>query len=250
MVLSRCTQGFMDTQALSYQFVTTHWSQVFLAANNHLPDSASALDTLCRAYWPPLYCYLRRAGHSSHEAEDLTQAFFARLLERNSLGIADPERGRFRNFLLTALKNFVVNEWRSQNSQKQGGEFHILSLDVQKGEGFYVVEPGHHLTPEVLFDKQWALNLIERVVERLRTEYAADGKSDLFEDLKMFLAAKKGPPHAELARKYGIPANTIGVAIHRLRQRYAVLLRQEIATTVTDRSEIDAEIRHLIAALG
>ena len=213
-------------------FVTTHWSQVLLAADHHLPNSAQALEKLCQAYWPPLYCYLRRDGRSSHEAEDLTQAFFAQFLERNSFAAAAPERGRFRNFLLTALKNFVVNEWRSQHAQKRGGHLQILSLDAETTEGYYVAEPGDHLTPEVLFDKRWALAVIEKVMDRLRTEYATTGKSDLFEDLKTFLAAKKATPHADLAIKHGITASAISVAIHRLRQRYAELLREEIAATV------------------
>jgi RNA polymerase sigma-70 factor (ECF subfamily) len=231
-------------------FVTTHWSQVLLAGDYDSPDSAQALEKLCRAYWSPLYCYLRRDGRSSHEAEDLTQAFFARLLERNSLAAAAPERGRFRNFLLTALKNFVVNEWRSQHAQKRGGQFQIVSLDAQAIEGHYVSEPGDHVTPEVLFDKQWALTVLERVMGRLRAEYATVGKAALFEDLKTFLAAKKATPHADLATKHGITAGAIGVTIHRLRQRYAELLREEIAATLKDPSEIDDEIRHLIAALG
>ena len=231
-------------------FVTTHWSQVLLAADHHSPDSAPALEKLCRAYWSPLYYYLRRDGRSSHEAEDLTQAFFARLLERNSFAAATPERGRFRSFLLTALKNFVVNEWRSRHAEKRGGHLQILSLDAQTTEGYYVADPGAHLKPEVLFDKQWALTVIERVLDRLRSEYAAIGKADLFEDLKYFLAAKKGTPHADLAAKHGITASAIGVAIHRLRQQYAQLLREEIAATVNDPSEIDDEIRYLISALG
>ena len=231
-------------------FVTTHWSQVLLAADHHLPNSAQALEKLCRTYWPPLYCYLRREGRSSHEAEDLTQAFFARLLERNSLATAASERGRFRNFLLTALKNFVVNEWRSQHAQKRGGHLQILSLDAQTGEGHYVADPGDHLKPELLFDKQWALAVIERVMDRLQGEYATAGKADLFEDLKSFLAAKKATPHADLAVKHGITPSAIGVMIHRLRQRYAQLLREEIAATVNAPSEIDDEIRYLIAALG
>jgi RNA polymerase sigma factor (sigma-70 family) len=231
-------------------FVTTHWSQVLLAVDHHLPNSAQALEDLCRTYWPPLYCYLRRDGRSSHEAEDLTQAFFARLLERNTLAAAASERGRFRNFLLTALKNFVVNEWRSQQAQKRGGHLQILSLDAQTSEGQYVAEPGDHLTPEVLFDKRWALTVLERVMDRLRAEYATVGKAALFEDLKTFLVTKKATPHADLAIKHGITASAISVTIHRLRQRYAELLREEIAATVNDPSEIDDEIRYLIAALG
>jgi RNA polymerase sigma factor (sigma-70 family) len=231
-------------------FVTTHWSQVLLAADHHLPNSAQALEKLCQSYWPPLYSYLRRSGRNSHEAEDLTQAFFARLLERNGLAVAAPERGRFRSFLLTALKNFVVNEWRAENAKKRGGDVQILSLDAQTSEGHYMNEPGDHLKPEVLFDKLWALTVIERVMDRLRSEYAAVGKGPLFEELKSFLAAKKGTPHGELAQKHGIPVSTVGVIIHRLRQRYGALLREEIATTVTDPSEIDDEIRYLIAALG
>ena len=231
-------------------FVTTHWSQVLLASDQRLPNSAQALERLCRTYWPPLYCYLRRNGKSSHEAEDLTQGFFAWVLERNSLAIAAPERGRFRSFLLTALKNFVVNEWRAEHAQKRGGGLQILSLDVQTSEGQYVADPGNHLTPEVVFDKRWAIAVIEKVMERLRTEYATAGKRDLFEDLKNFLTAKKGTPHADLAIKHGITASAISVAIHRLRQRYGELLREEIAATVNDPSEIDDEIRYLIAALG
>lgn len=240
-----------ETGSQSHQaFVTTHWTQVLLAADYHSPDSAQALEKLCQSYWPPLYCYLRRDGRSSHEAEDLTQAFFARLLERNTLAMANPERGRFRNFLLTALKNFVVNEWRSEHTQKKGGQFQILSLDAQTAENHYVAEPGDHLTPEVLYDKQWALTVVERVMDRLRAEYTTIGKADLFEDLKPFLAAKKATPHAELAKKHGIPVSTIGVIIYRLRERYGELLREKIAAIVNEPSEIDDEIRYLIAALG
>jgi RNA polymerase sigma-70 factor (ECF subfamily) len=242
--------GQHDIKPTCERFVTTHWSQVVLAANYHSPDSAQALEKLCRAYWPPLYCYLRRGGRSPHEAEDLTQGFFAQLFERNSLAAASADRGRFRNFLLTALKNFVVNEWRSQHTQKKGGQFQILSLDAQTNEGLYVAEPGDHLTPEVLYDKHWALTVIERVMDRLRGEYTAIGKNGLFEDLKYFLVAKKGTPHAELAQKHGFPVSTIGVIIHRLRDRYGELLREEIASTVSDPAEIDGEIRYLISALG
>jgi RNA polymerase sigma-70 factor (ECF subfamily) len=231
-------------------FKSTHWSQVLRAGNGQSPESHAALEELCRAYWPPLYFYLRRDGRTPYEAEDLTQGFFARLLERNDLARADPQRGRFRSFLLIALKHFVINEWRHEHARKRGGDFRIVSLDEQTPEGRYLAQPADNVTPDVLFNKQWALTVLAQVMERLRQEYADSGKAELFDELKSFLAEKEGTPHAEIAAKYGMSQSGIGVAIHRLRHRYAALLREEIAQTVNDPAEIDDEIRHLIAALG
>ncbi len=232
------------------RFNTTHWSVVFSAADRESPKAEQALEKLCHAYWYPLYAFVRRSGHSPHEAEDLTQGFFERLLSRNFLASARPESGRFRSFLLAALKNYIINEWQASRAQKRGGKRQFISLDEQSAEGRYQIEPADHLTPEHLFDRRWALTVMQRVMERLQAEYAAAGKTALFDELKGFLAEKQPTPHAEIAAKHGISANAVCVAIHRLRHRYAGLLREEISHTVKDPADVDDEIRHLIAALG
>jgi len=239
-----------DQSLLSIAFQNTRWSQVLHAGNPQSPESHEALEKLCQAYWPPLYCYLRRSGHKPHEAEDLTQAFFADILARRTLAKAAPERGRFRSFLITALKHFVINEWRHQHTQKRGGEFKLVSIDEQNSEGQYLAEPADKLTPELLFDKRWALTVLDQVMARLRQEYIESGKRELFEDLSSFLLEKHGLPHAGIGAKYGLTQSAVGVAIFRLRRRYAALLREQITHTIDNPADLDDEIRHLIAALG
>jgi len=231
-------------------FLTTHWSVVRSAANPDSPQAAAALDKLCRAYWYPLYAFVRRQGRDPDEAKDLTQEFFARLLERNDLAAATPERGRFRSFLLGVLKHLLANDWRERNAIKRGGGKIIFSLDDEDAENRYRLEPVDHATPEVLFERRWALTILGRVIERLHAEYASDGKAALFEDLKPFLSEKQPSPHADIAARHGVTANAVSVAIYRLRQRYGELVREEIAQTVKDPREVDDELRYLITALA
>jgi RNA polymerase sigma-70 factor (ECF subfamily) len=208
------------------------------------------LEKLCRAYWYPLYAYVRRDGHSTHKAEDLTQAFFERLLDKNFLANVRPEHGRFRAFLLTALKHFIVNEWHAGQAQKRGGGCRIVSFDDPNSELRYEVESADHLTPELLFHKRWALTVVQRVMAKLEAEFRDEKKADLFDDLKGFLVEKKATSHAKIAARHDISVNSVGVTICRLRKRYAELLREEIAETVKDPAEINDEIRFLIKALG
>jgi RNA polymerase sigma-70 factor (ECF subfamily) len=231
-------------------FVTTHWSVVLSAAQVDTPAATDALDKLCRAYRYPLYAFVRRQGRDHHEAEDLTQEFFARLLEKNGLSAASPERGRFRSFLLGAMKHFLANDWRERQAQKRGGGQVILSLDGAVSEERYRLEPADPMTPEVLFERRWALTILERVKERLCAEYIAVDKAALFDELKEFLSEKQPTPHADIAARHGMNPGAVGVAIHRLRQRYGELVREEIALTVGGPEEVDEEVRHLIAALG
>ena len=232
------------------QFTTTHWTVVMAAADPDSPHARAALEKLCRAYWYPLYAYVRRDGHNPHKAEDLTQAFWERLLDKNFLAGVCREQGRFRSFLLTALKHFIVNDWRASQAQKRGGGCKIVSFDEPKSELRYQVESADHLTPELLYHKRWALTVIERVMARLEAEFREAEKSDLFEEIKGFLAEKKATPHAAIAKRHGISVSAVGVAIFRLRKRYKELLRDEIAQTVKNPSEIEDEIRFLITALS
>jgi RNA polymerase sigma-70 factor (ECF subfamily) len=231
-------------------FATTHWSLVLSASRLDSPDASKALGQLCRAYWYPLYAFVRRQGHDTHAAEDVTQEFFARLLEKNDLATASPERGRFRSFLLGALKHFLANDWRERRTQKRGGGQFIFSIDAADPEDRYRLEPADHATPEVMFERRWALTVLNRVIERLRAEFIDAGKADLFDELNAFLSEKQPAAHAVIAARHGVSVSAVGVAIHRMRQRYGELLREEIAQTVSCPEEVDDEVRHLIAAVG
>ena len=209
----------------------------------------AALETLCRAYWGPLYWYVRGRGHSQHEAEDLTQAFFARLLERNDIAKASRERGRFRSFLLSSLQNFMMSDLRWRFAQKRGGAFQITSLDLKEEEENYEAQAPDGETPEMVFDKRWALTVVERVTRQLEKEYAANEKSELLAELKPFLTDNKAAARAEIAKRHGITASTVDVAIYRLRKRFKALLRQEIAETVSP-DQVEDELGYLITVLG
>ncbi len=232
-------------------FTTTHWSAV-LALNQ--PDSTQARDALarlCQTYWYPLYAFVRRRGYSAPDAQDLTQAFFAQLLERRSLASASPERGRFRCFILTAMKHFLASEWKQGMAQKRGGRCQVLSLDWAAVQQRFALEPATYASPDKLFEKQWALTLLSHVLERLEREYHADGKADLFTALKQtLLGVRETQPYAELALKLGISETAVKVTVHRLRKRYRELIRDEIANTVRDRSDVDAEMRYLFQVLA
>ena len=232
-------------------FATTHWSVVLKAGQTSAPGAPEALDKLCRAYWYPLYAFIRRQAHDPHDAQDLTQEFFAWLLESKHLRVADPERGKFRSFLLVRLKHFLSDERKKANAQKRGGGQPLLSLDARLAEDRYRLEPTTELTPEVIFDRRWALTVMEQTVARLRAEYVAADRTELFEELKHFqLDEEAGRSYAEVATRLSLSESAVKSAIFRLRQRHRDLLREEIAHTVATPAEIDDEIRYLVSVMG
>jgi RNA polymerase sigma-70 factor (ECF subfamily) len=231
-------------------FATTHWSVVLTAVSGDSGGGPAALARLCQSYWYPLYAHARRRGCSPHDAQDLTQEFFAQLLGRKSFATADPSRGRFRSFLLTAMNNFLVSEWKKARAQKRGGGETLLSLDLAAAEQRFDLEPAGRDAPDKAFDKQWALSLLEEVLNRLEKEYRRDGKGELFAALKQTLmGASASQPYAQLAANLGLGEGAVKVAVHRLRKRYRELIRAEIANTVASPDEVNDEMRHLLATL-
>ena len=223
---------------------------VLAAGQRSSPDSEQALASLCQVYWYPLYAFVRRQGHQPAEAQDLTQEFFSRLLEKEYLQAADQQRGRFRSFLLTVLKRFLANHRQRAAAQKRGGGAVVLSLDFDTAERRLRLDPSHECTPQVIFERQWALTLLDRVLERLGEDYIEHGKGELFERLKRFLQGDDGAEtYREIAAQLGMSEGSIKVAVHRLRQRYGRLLRHEIAQTVGGEEEVDDELGHLLAAI-
>jgi len=227
-------------------FRTTHWSLVLRAGRGDSPEAAEALERLCRTYWYPLYVYVRRQGHGPHDAQDLTQEFFARLLRLNSLEAVTPHKGRFRTFLLTSLQHFLADARDAARAVKRGSGQPLLSLDDDTAERRYRLEPATDDSPEVLYDRRWVLALLEQALARLRQEYAAVGKTRHFEQMKAFL---EGPPaegdYDRVAAALGLNSGAVTVAVHRLRQRYRDLVRAEIAQTVAGPEELADELRHL-----
>ena len=239
-----------EQETSAARFATTHWSVVLAAGRTSSPDSRRALTTLCETYWYPSYAYVRRRGYAREEAQDLTQEFFLGLLEKDVLRAADPERGRFRSFLLGSLKNFLANEWRDARAKKRGGGRVPLSLDFRSAEDQYALEPGHELTPEKIYERRWALTLLERSLSKLREEFTRAGKSDLFDQLKVFLGGEgQRVSYKEIAEKLAMTEGAVKVSVHRLRRRCRELLRAEIAQTVAGPEEVDEELRHLFSAL-
>jgi RNA polymerase sigma factor (sigma-70 family) len=233
------------------QFNTTQWSMVLLAGQSHAPHASAALERLCRTYWQPLYAYVRRQGKSPHDAQDLTQEFFARLLEKKYLKLASQERGRFRSFLLKSLQHFLVNEWVRGQAQKRGGGRTIYSLDEDAAERSYLQQAPDQLSPESLYDKRWAMTLLERAMERLGADYDTSGKRALFDQLKpLLLTESSGEAYRQLAGPLGMNEGAVKVAVHRLRQRFRGVVRAEVAETVATPDEIDEELRCLMAALS
>ena len=231
-------------------FATTQWTVVLAAGQQHTPQSDQALEQLCRSYWYPLYAYVRRQGYAKEDAEDLTQAFFARFLAKNYLAGLAAERGRFRAFLLASLKHFLVNEWKRSQAQKRGGGEVPLSLDWETADTKFQVA-GTEPSPDRAFDREWALALLARVIGRLEADCAAEGKAKVFAQLKVFLQAGSGESaQAEVARSLGMEEGAVRVAVHRLRKRYRVLLREEIAQTLADESLVDEELRALFGAFA
>jgi len=231
-------------------FATTHWSVVVAAGRSDTPRAQAALAKLCEAYWYPLYAFVRRSGYASPDAKDLTQEFFARMLEGHWLAQADQHRGRFRCFLLAAMKHVLANEWHKAHAQKRGGQWSFVSLDDDAAEHRYADEPITEATPERLFERRWALALLEGVLARLEAEYQREGKGVLFAALSGSLTAHRTAlPYAELASRLGMGEGPVRVAVHRLRQRYRQLLREAVAQTVAFPEEIDAEMQHLFQVL-
>jgi RNA polymerase sigma-70 factor (ECF subfamily) len=237
----------MDSSFRAKNFPTTLWTLVLHAGRDESVQAQAALAQLCQAYWYPLYSFVRRRGYAPHDAQDLTQAFFAQLLEKRGLEGVAPELGRFRTFLLASLKHFLANDWDRAHARKRGGGKTILSLD-ERAESRYQLEPSHNLTPERHFERQWAMTLLEQVLDALRDEYHAEGKGDLFEELK---AVMVGQPrtYADIAARLRRSEGAIKVAVHRLRHRYRELMRARIAETV-GAGEVEDELRHLLAVLG
>ncbi|HVX10803.1 MAG TPA: RNA polymerase subunit sigma-24 [Pirellulales bacterium] len=233
-------------------FATTRWSVVLAAGRQESIGSQRALADLCDWYWYPLYCYVRRQGYSTHDAQDLTQAFFARLLEKNFFSDdVDQQRGRFRAFLLAALKHFMSNERDRARAQKRGGGQTHVAWDFGDAEDRYAREPADGLTPERIYERRCAVALVERALDRLRGHYARAGKEDLFERIKGILTGEGATsPYADVARDLGATAGAVKVAVHRLRKRFRHFLREEVAQTVDDPSEIETELRDLQDALG
>ncbi len=234
------------------QFGRTQWSLVLAAAGKK--DAALAeqsMEKLCRVYWLPLYTYIRRQGENPHDAQDLTQEFFARLLEKDFLGSVEPSKGRFRSFLLASLKNFLSNQRARARAQKRGGGESPLSLDFSNAETSIGLQAAVDQTPEKAFEKRWALTLLEQSLARLRQEYFDRGKEDLFEQLKTTLTEGRGSVgYAKLAERLGMNEASVKMAVHRLRQRYREVLRAEIAVTVAQESEVEDELRQVFRALS
>lgn len=233
------------------RFATTHWSVVLRAGRRDAAGSREALARLCRAYWFPLYAQVRRRGYNAHDAQDLTQSFFARLLQNDLLGHADPTRGRFRSFVLTALKHFLSDEWEKAKAQKRGGGQVLISIDADAAERQFHAEPADASAPDQAFDRQWAVTLLRAVLAQLEQEYLAAGKARPFAVLKQTLTgSREGQPYAELAAELGLSEGAVKVAVHRLRRRYRELLESEIAHTVASPEEVAAELQYLFRALA
>ncbi|MFZ1932718.1 MAG: sigma factor [Thermoguttaceae bacterium] len=232
-------------------FAATRWTLVLAAARGNVtPRAAEAMAELCGLYWYPLYAYVRRCGHETHEAEDLTQEFFLRLLAKNYLIGIDREKGKFRAFLLASLKHFLANEWDRSQAQKRGGGQTVLPISTADAENRYRLEPWHDLTPEKLFERRWALTVLDHVLARLQMALAFEGKQAVFDRLKPFLTGgRESSGYAAVAADLEMSEGAVKTAVHRLRRRYRQLLRDEIAQTVAGPGEIDEEIEYLLSCL-
>ncbi|HEX3628160.1 MAG TPA: sigma-70 family RNA polymerase sigma factor [Verrucomicrobiae bacterium] len=231
-------------------FPNTRWSVVLAAARAPSPDSAAALETICRAYWYPLYAYARHAGQSPHDAQDITQEFFCRLLEKRWLDSVHPSKGKLRTFLIVAMKNFMSKEWRRVSAQKRGGDWNRVQFDTAFAESRLAAET-RSAGPDELFDRQWALTLLDLTMSRLREEFSTAGKTGDFEALKDCLVAGRGAiDYANVAERLGANEGAARVAVHRLRKRFREIYRQEISQTLADGADLDEELRHLTAVLA
>jgi RNA polymerase sigma-70 factor (ECF subfamily) len=231
-------------------FATTRWSMVLAAGKDAAPDADAALASLCQTYWYPLYAFVRRLGHQPADAQDLTQEFFARLLEKHYLQAADPERGRFRSFLLSSFKHFLSKERDRAKARKRGGGRKVLPLDFEAGESRYSLEPTHEITAEKVYERRWALTLLDQVFARLRDEFDHARKQNEFDHLKVYLTGEATTlSYRDVAAELGMTEGAVKVAVHRLRRRYRELVRDEIGHTVAGPEDVDEELRRLFAAL-
>jgi len=234
------------TAAAAARFALTHWSAVLRAGDQDSRIASDALEELCRIYWFPLYAFARHRGCSPADAEDLTQAFFARLLERNSVARADPAKGRFRTFLLTLFKRFLANEWNREHAQKRGGFQPVVSIEAPLAESRLLAEPAHTEQPDFLFERQWAMTLLDQVMKRLEEEYKGSGRGRLFEHLETCLVRDAAAlPYAEIAARLKLSEAAVKMAMQRLRARYQAILREEIGKTVASPEEVELELRDL-----
>ncbi len=232
-------------------FASTHWSVVLAAANEQTPESAAALENLCRAYWYPLYAFIRRQGYTVADAEDLTQGFFAHILSRGFLKRASPAKGKFRSFVLASLKYFLADEWAKLRAQKRGGGLAPIFLDAQGAEARYRLEPVDLMDAEKLFERRWATALLDRVLDRLEEEFLQAGRKPVFDQLRVCLLGERGSvTYAQIGTALQMTEGAVKVAVHRLRQRYRELFREEVAHTVEEPSDINDEVRHLFAVLA
>jgi RNA polymerase sigma factor (sigma-70 family) len=232
-------------------FATTHWSVVLAAANEQSPEAATALEQLCRSYWQPLYVYTRRRGYRPEDAQDLTQEFLARFLQKGSFSLADPGRGRFRTYLLKCLQHFLTDTWRRAHRTKRGGGALDLSLEAIDAEGLLAEQLAENNTPEQAYEERWAISLLERVVGGMQQDYTRAGKGRLFDALQDFLWGPEGPStYAALTTELDMTEGALRVAVHRLREDYRHRLRAEVAHTVSDPGEIDGELRYLIKTVS
>jgi RNA polymerase sigma factor (sigma-70 family) len=232
------------------RFQTTRWSLVLAVRDAQSPDAAAALATLCETYWYPVYAFIRRTGLDGDAAKDLTQAFFTRVLEKDYFGQARHERGRFRSFLLSAVRHFLANERDFARAQKRGGSHPHLSLEFDAGERTYQIEPVDPDTPERLYERRWALASIDGALARVRAKYEHAGKVELFGRLRPFLTGDEPQSYAELAAAIGVTEGSLRVAVHRMRQQFAATLREIIADTVARPDEVDEELRELMRAVS
>ena len=243
----------LSVPATGRDFCTTHWSMVLRAGDAQSPGSLDALEKLCRAYWYPLYAYVRRKGTDAHGAQDLTQEFFARLLQDNSLASVQPSKGRFRSFLIASLNHYLANDWKHSQRQKRGGSHPHFSLDEAAAEGRFQYEPADSFTPEQAFERRWAETLLQGVLDRLRDEWErkATGEATCrFDDVKPFLLdGREAAPFAEAARRLDVTEASLKWVVHKLRKRYGEIFREEISHTVSGPDEIEDEIRHLFSVM-
>ncbi len=238
-----------DDSLRSAQFATTCWTMVIAAGQEDSPAARRAMEFLYQGYWSPLYFYLRRRGHDKSEAEDLVQGFFAHLLEKQGLQMVQPHQHKFRSFLLASLKNFTVDEWRRSRRERSGGGRHTLPLEFEQAESRYSLEPADRLSADRLFDRSWAMTIIQRALERIRCEYADEGKGELFEQLNDHVTLQPSVGfYRQCAEDLGMSEGAVKVAAHRLRRRLRELIRGEIAETVTTSEQVEEEIRDLFAA--
>ncbi len=237
--------------AASPLFLTTRWSIVLAARDKASPEAGRALGSLCQAYWYPLYVFVRRQGHSAHDAQDLTQEFFARFLEKDYLAAAEREKGRFRTFLIVALKRFLLNEWDRVRAQKRGGGMLHATLDSEVAENRYHDESAESLPAEQVYERRWALTLLEQALARLRADYEQGGRREEFEHLKSELTSPRGDvDYRRIASHLGMTEGAARVALHRLRKRFRQCFREEIAGTVATPAEVDEEVRYVVSVLA